>query len=172
MRELCRRLNIRSTRTVHDHLKALEAEGVLRRQPGARGLSLADKAEQGIPILGRVAAGAPVLAERNLDGHLDLGTYFGVGEDLFLLQVNGESMRDAGILPGDHVVVRADLPVGDGEVGVVLVEGEVTVKRLARRGQVLWLHPENRDFRPIAVDLRSQDARILGKVVGVVRRVE
>ncbi len=169
VRELCRSLGLSSTRTVHDHLHALEAEGHLVRKPGARGLLAPGAGE--IPVLGRVAAGAPLLAEQNLDGSLDLATYFGPADGLFLLQVNGESMRDAGILPEDHVVVKAGSPVADGEIAVVMVEGEVTVKRLARRGQVLWLHPANEDFRPVAVDLRSQRARILGKVVGVVRRV-
>ena len=170
IRELCRKLGLASTRTVHDHLKALEAQGKLVRRRGARGWR--PPGAEGLPVLGRVAAGAPLLAEQNLDGALDLGTYFGVSESLFLLQVNGESMRDAGILPGDHVVVDAKAEVGDSEVGVVLVEGEVTVKRLARRGRILWLHPANEAFRPIAVDLRAQKARVLGKVVGVVRRVD
>ena len=171
VRELGRRLGLKSTRTVHDHLHALEEAGLLVRQQGSRGLSLAPS-ERGIPVLGRVAAGTPVLAEQNLDGALDVGAYFGPAEGLFMLQVNGESMKDAGILPGDHVVVRANAAVDDGDIGVVLVDGEVTVKRLARRGQIVWLHPANEDFRPIAVDLRRQELKVLGKVVGVVRRVE
>ena len=166
-------MGLKSTRTVHDHLKALEEEGLLIRRPGARGLVPAKGASGvGLPVLGRVAAGAPLLAERNLDGELDVGSFFGPAEGLFVLKVQGDSMVDAGIHPGDYVVVRHEARVAEGEIGVAAVDGEVTVKRLARRGQVLWLHPANEAFRPIAVDLRAQRARILGKVVGVVRRVE
>ncbi len=170
VRELGARLGMRSTRTVHDHLKALEAAGLLARKPGARGLRLAS-GEEGIPVLGRVAAGAPLLAERNLDGALDLGSFFGPSEQLFLLKVQGESMTGAGILPGDYVVVQQQEGAENGEIAVVLVDGEVTVKRVARRGQVLWLHPANEAFRPLAVDLRVHQAGFLGKVVGVVRQV-
>lgn len=171
VRELGRKLGLSSTRTVHDHLKALEAAGLLERQPGARGLTLAGGVGEGIPILGRVAAGMPVLAEQNLDGALDLGSFFGPSEGLFLLQVRGDSMVDAGIHPDDYVVVRQQEHVEDEEIGVVEVDGEVTVKRVIWRGRILWLHPANENYRPIAKDLRIHEARILGKVVGVIRQV-
>ena len=175
VRELGRQVGLKSTRTVHDHLKALEAEGLLIRRPGARGLALASGSGMGmpgIPVLGRVAAGAPLMAERNLDGELDLGGFFGPMDGLFVLKVQGDSMLEAGIHPDDYVVVRAEAEVPEGGIGVAAVDGEVTVKRLARRGQVLWLHPANAAYRPIAVDLRTHEAKVLGKVVGVIRSVE
>ncbi len=174
MRELGKQVGLKSTRTVFDHLKALEAEGLLIRRPGARGIALASGTpgmRTGVPILGRVAAGAPLMAERNLDGELDLGGFFGPLDSLFVLKVQGDSMLEAGIHPGDYVVVRAEAEVAEGEIGVASVDGEVTVKRLARRGQVLWLHPANAAYRPIAVDLRTHEAKVIGKVVGVVRQV-
>ena len=171
VRELGGRLRLSSTRTVHDHLKALQAEGLLRRQPGARGLRLAE-GETGLPILGRVAAGKPLLAEENLEGNLDLGCFFGQAEGLFLLMVQGDSMVQAGILPGDYVVVRSQEEVPAGAIAVAEVEGEVTVKRAVKKGQVLWLHPANPAFEPVAIDLRKKEARILGRVVGVLRTVD
>ena len=178
VRELGIQVGLKSTRTVHDHLKALEAEGLLIRRPGARGLALppgtapgAPETRTGVPILGRVAAGAPLMAERNLDGELDLGSFFGAADGLFVLKVQGDSMLEAGIHPDDYVVVRAGGEVPEGAIGVAAVDGEVTVKRLARRGQVLWLHPANPAYRPIAVDLRTHEAQVIGRVVGVVRQV-
>lgn len=171
VREIGRRLGMRSTRTVHDHLKALEEAGALVKSRGARGLALPE-GTRGIPLLGRVAAGAALLAEQNLDGRLDIGSFFGPAEGLFLLKVNGDSMVDAGILPGDFVVVRGGEAPSEGGTAVVLVDGEATVKHLVRRGHVLWLHPANEKYRPMAVDLRAHDARVLGRVVGVVRQVD
>jgi repressor LexA len=188
IREIGERFRFRSTGTVRDYLRALEKKGYLRLQGGrARGIELAPGLrERRVPILGRVAAGVPILAEENLEGHLDLdrsmrpergGTYFA-------LRVQGDSMTGAGILDGDFVVVRSKETAEPGAIVVALVDGEVTVKRLgkqsrkSRKGKMqrtkgpredrsgLWLLPENPKYEPIRV---TEDTRILGEVATLVR---
>jgi len=172
---MCRAFGYRSTGTVRDHLRALEVKGHLKKQAGkARGLVPHDwpkmlRAEfPPMPILGRVAAGGPLLAEENLEGTLDLTEEF-AGQKVFALKVHGDSMIEAGICEGDLVVVRAQEHAEAEEIVVALVEGESTVKRLARRNGKLWLQPANRRYDPIAVE---GDTRVLGKVIGVIRHYE
>lgn len=175
VREICRAFGYRSTGTARDHLRALETKGHLKKlRCKSRGLVPSNwpkilRAEfPPMPILGRVPAGGPLLAEENLEGSLDLSEEF-AGQKVFALKVHGDSMIDAGICEGDLVVVRAQPHAEPGEIVVALVDGESTVKRLARRGGKLWLQPANRRYEPIAV---AGDTKVLGKVIGVIRSYE
>jgi len=168
IREIGQEFGFRSTGTVRDHLRALEAKGYLRTmRHKSRGL-LPREWLRGLPILGRVPAGGPLLTEENVEGTLDLADGFG-GDNVFALKVRGDSMHDAGICDGDLVVVRAQKHVETDEVVVALVDGESTVKRLTRSGERLWLEPANPQYEPIVVDAGTQ---VIGKVIGVVRSYE
>jgi repressor LexA len=175
VREICRAFGYRSTGTARDHLRALETKGHLKRLRGkSRGLVPHNwpkvlRAEfPPMPILGRVPAGGPLLAEENIEGTLDLSEEF-AGQKVFALKVHGDSMIEAGICEGDLVVVRAQNHAEAGEIIVAQVDGESTVKRLARRNGKLWLQPANRRHEPIAVE---GDTKVLGKVIGVIRSYE
>ena len=168
LREIGRAFGFRSTGTVRDHLRALERKGHLRALRGkARGLLPRDTF-QGVPILGRVPAGGPLLTEENFEGTLDLARDF-CGERVFALKVQGDSMIEAGILEGDLVVVRAQEQAEPGQIVVARLNGEATVKELVRRGPKLWLRPANPRYEPIAVE---GETRIVGQVIGVIRSYE
>jgi repressor LexA len=168
IREIGRSFGFRSTGTVRDHLRALERKGYLRTMRGkSRGL-LPQQWLRALPIIGRVPAGGPLLAEENVEGTLDLSREFG-GEKVFALKVHGDSMVEAGICEGDLVVVRAQDHAEAGEIVVALVDGEATVKRFARRAGKPWLQPANPRYEPIAV---GGDTKILGRVIGVIRSYE
>jgi repressor LexA len=169
LREIGARFRIRSTNGVRYHIDRLEREGALRRRPGrARGLTPARGA--GIPILGRIAAGDPVAADENRDGVFDLARLERARPD-FALRVSGESMRDAGILDGDLVLVRRDPSPRDGEIVVARIGEETTVKRFFREKRRVVLKPENPAFSPITVTETSPELQILGRVVGVIREI-
>lgn len=169
VREICRATGLKSTSSVHAHLKALENMGLISRDPGLnRAIHLAgEQATVQVPILGRVQAGNPVLAVEEIEGYLPYAPA-GRAEDeqFFALNVRGESMKDAGILDGDVVVVRKTPSAGDGEIVVALIGDEATVKRLFREQDRIRLQPENPAFQPIY----TREARILGKVVALYRR--
>lgn len=168
IREIAEAFRFRSTGTVRDHVRALTAKGHLRPVAGkARGL-LPVRFGRGLPVLGRVVAGTPLLAEENIEGTLDLSEEFS-GEKVFALKVRGDSMKDAGICEGDLVVVRAQAQVEPGQIVVAQVDGETTVKRLARRQGRLELQPANDRYEPIPV---TTNTRVLGKVIGVIRSYE
>jgi repressor LexA len=172
-REICRHFGFQSPHAATGYLRALERKGHLTRQAGqARNLRLRLKTG-GIPILGDVAAGRPILAIENAGETLDIPTVFGPGI-LFAVRVKGDSMRDAGILDGDTVVVRHQPTVPEGAIGVAILNGEATVKRIRRCRQGYRLDPENERFYPIlvsAADARRSEFRLAGPVVGVVRKV-
>jgi len=179
IREIGAAFGWRSTGTVRDHLRALVAKGALRWDHGrARGLvpraalnpeRETGNPEPGIPLLGRVAAGRPLLAEENLEGHLDISAAVATGRaGVFALRVQGDSMRDAGILDGDAVVVRKQEAARSGEIVVALVAGEATVKRLRREGRRAFLDPANPAYKPIPVE---GETRIVGRVIGVWRAI-
>ena len=168
IREIGQAFRFRSTGTVRDHLRALVAKGHLRMIPGkSRGL-LPNQLAAALPILGRVPAGRPVLAEENIESTLDLTGEFS-GANVFALKVRGDSMEEAGIHDGDLVVVRAQEPVEVGAIIVATVDGEATVKRLGRCGGKLELQPANRRYQPIPVDPTT---RVVGRVIGVIRSYE
>jgi repressor LexA len=178
VREIGARFNV-TPRAAFDHLAALERKGHLERRTagGRQSRSLVPKARGMrdrwilVPILGRVAAGRPLLAEENWDGTLPIapGTLSSRAEDVFALRVRGDSMIDAHILDGDLVVVRRQDSARSGEIVVALLEGEATVKRFVPDGEVIVLKPENPAMAPIVVSSAAADFRILGKVVGLVR---
>jgi repressor LexA len=174
VRDIGKAIGLTSSSTVHTHLANLEKIGILKRDPSKpRALEvLVDKAKKavgpsGLPVVGRVAAGAPVLAEENIEEYVEVPELAGgeVGE--YVLRVSGDSMRDAGILDGDHVVVRKQETARNGEIVVALVGEEATVKRYFKESDHVRLQPENDAHEPI----RTRDAQILGRVVGVCRRV-
>ena len=173
VREIGKAIGLQSPSTVHAHLAKLEALGIIRRDPTKpRAIEvLVDRAKRvvrsGLPLVGTVAAGQPVLAEENVEEYLDLPAAVGGESGDFVLAVSGESMRDAGILAGDFVVVRPAADAVDGEIVVALIEDEATVKRFYREADVIRLQPENPDYEPI----RTAEVELLGRVVGVFRRV-
>jgi repressor LexA len=172
-------------RAAFDHLRALERKGMLQRRPSAgrtsRALTLADaapRADRVVPILGRIAAGQPILAEENREGELPIAASAleGRGEDVFALRVRGESMIDAHICDGDLVLVRRQDSAQPNDIVVALVEsgggdGEATVKRFQRDGERVVLKPEHPTMAPIVVDPRERSVRILGKVIGLLRGI-
>ena len=175
VREIGKAVGLASSSTVHAHLANLQKSGLLRRNPAKpRAIELMiDKAkkaissEEGLPLVGQVAAGQPVLAEENIEEYLQVPSVAGGDEGEYVLRVAGESMRDAGILAGDYVVVRRQETAQDGDVVVALVGEDATVKRFFKERDHIRLQPENPEMEPI----RSADVRVLGKVVGVFRRI-
>jgi repressor LexA len=184
VRDIGKAVGLASSSTVHAHLANLEKIGLLRRDPSKpRAIELLDRAvggavgsamdsvrnvvRPGLPVVGAVAAGQPVLAEENIEEYVQLPPEIGGEEGEYVLRVRGESMKDAGILPGDYVVVRPQDTALDGEIVVALVGEEATVKRFFRENDHVRLQPENPAHEPI----RSSDVQLLGKVVGLYRSV-
>jgi repressor LexA len=175
VRDIGKAIGLTSSSTVHAHLANLEKLGLLRRDPTKpRALELLGQAAKkvvpgpsGLPVVGRVAAGAPVLAEENIEEYVDVPEIAGGDAGEYVLRVHGESMKNAGILEGDYVVVRPQDTASDGEIIVALVGEEATVKRFFRETDHIRLQPENETMEPI----RVREVQILGRVVGVCRRV-
>ena len=174
VRDIGKAIGLTSSSTVHAHLANLEKLGVLRRDPTKpRAIEvLVEKAKAavapaGLPIVGQVAAGQPVLAEENIEEYVPVPQIAGGDEGEFVLRVKGDSMVGAGIFEGDYVVVRPQETATDGEIVVALVEDEATVKRFFKEDDHVRLQPENDTLDPI----RSRDVQLLGRVVGVCRRV-
>lgn len=168
VREIGEAVGLKSPSTVHFHLKHLEEAGVIAKGAGkGRAITLTEPPVPAdrVPIVGNVAAGSPILAEECIEDYLTFDTG-GRGEEFFALRVRGESMLNAGILPGDLVVVRRQQVANNGEIVVAMIEDEATVKRLSRQSGRIWLLPENDAYSPID----GTYAQILGKVVAVVRR--
>lgn len=165
VREICAATGLRSTSTVHAHLKTLERLGYITREAGLnRSIHIeGSEAAQQVPILGKVTAGLPILAVEDIEGYLPFPQK--EGKELFALHVSGLSMRDAGILDGDYVVAEKTPWADDGEIVVAMIDEEATVKRLYREKDQIRLQPENPDFQPIY----SDHASILGKVIAVMR---
>ena len=171
--EIATALGFRSANAAEEHLRALARKGVIELVPGAsRGIRLKDVSREpaGLPLVGRVAAGQPILAEENIQGRYQVDPALFRPYPHYLLQVQGMSMRDAGILDGDLVAVHRTPDVRSRQIVVARLDDEVTVKRYRQEGKIVWLMPENADFEPIRVDLDSQAMVIEGVVVGVVRR--
>jgi len=169
--ELQEAFHFRSPNAAESHVRTLARKGYLVLQEGrARGIRLVSELieESGLPLIGRVPAGAPILAEGQQEGRLPIDPQLFPGAD-YLLRVQGMSMRDAGILDGDILAVQQCSEAHNGQVVVARVDGEVTVKRWRKDGHQVFLLPENPDFSPIEVDLRKQDLRLEGLVVGLLR---
>jgi repressor LexA len=177
VRDIGKAVGLASSSTVHAHLANLEKVGLLRRDPSKpRAIEMLDKAVEGVknvvrpnglPLVGQVAAGQPVLAEENIEEYIDVPGLAGGEDGEYLLRVRGDSMKDAGILEADHVVVRPQNTAKDGEIVVALVGEEATIKRFFKEADHVRLQPENPAMEPI----RSREVRVLGRVVGVMRKV-
>ena len=174
VRDIGKAIGLTSSSTVHAHLANLEKLGLIRRDPTKpRALELLGQAAKrivgpsGLPLLGRVAAGQPLLAEENIEEYVDVPEIAGGDKGEYVLRVQGDSMKNAGILEGDFVVVRPQDTASDGEIIVALVGEEATVKRFFKESDHIRLQPENETMEPI----RVRDVSILGRVVGVCRRV-
>ena len=167
VREICAATGLKSTSTVHAPLKALENLGYISRDAGLNRAIHIEGCEQTaqVPILGKVTAGLPILAVEEIQGYLPITASQQRGRELFALTVQGESMKNAGILDGDYVVVERTPTARDGDIVVALIEDEATVKRLYRETDCVRLQPENDAFEPIY----AKEVIILGKVVSVVR---
>jgi len=165
----------KSANAAEEHLKALAKKGYIHMLPGtSRGIQLAEEfvEQEGLPLIGRVAAGEPILALEHVEEHYKIdGDLFRPSAD-YLLRVNGESMKDIGILDGDLLAVHQTTDVQNGQVIVARVDEDVTVKRFKREGNIVYLHAENEAFSPIKVDLASQHFNIEGIAVGVIRSAD
>ena len=176
--EIARELGFKSANAAEEHLKALARKGVIDILPGtSRGIrlvaSIEDQLEeQGLPLIGQVAAGEPILAQEHIEGHYQVDPSLFKPSADFLLRVNGMSMKDIGILDGDLLAVHRTTDVHNGQVVVARVDEDVTVKRLEKKGRQVLLHAENEEFSPIKVDLASQPFNIEGIAVGVIRNAD
>src|SRR5580658_1544507 len=171
--EIAAELGFRSPNAAEEHLRTLARKGVIQLLPGAsRGIQLQDtlREQLGLPLVGSVAAGRPMLAEENIVEHLQIDPGVFQPRPHFLLKVVGMSMRDAGILDGDLVAVHRTSEVRQRQIVVARLENEVTVKRYRQEGSTVWLMPENAEFEPLRVDLKQEALLIEGVVVGVLRR--
>jgi repressor LexA len=174
VRDIGKAIGLTSSSTVHAHLANLEKLGLVRRDPTKpRALELLGEAARkitgpsGLPVVGRVAAGSPILAEENIEDYVEVPPIAGGDDGEYVLRVAGDSMVDVGILDGDYVIVHRQQTADNGEIVVALVGEEATVKRYFRESDHVRLQPENATMEPI----RTRDVAVLGKVVGVCRRV-
>lgn len=167
--EIAEAMGFRSANAAEDHLKALLNKGAIEMYAGSsRGIRVVGF-EEGLPVIGQVAAGNPILAEENIEEHykMDAEIFYPAAD--YLLRVKGMSMRDVGILNGDLLAVHRTQEATSGQIIVARVGNDVTVKRFRRRGNKVRLMPENEDFEPIEVDLRDEEFTIEGLAVGVIR---
>lgn len=177
VREICQAVGIKSTSTVHAYLEKLKEEGHLEKIPSSsRALKILNDVEDireritSVPILGKVAAGVPILAEENFEGSFPLpNELIGQGAETFILKVKGDSMIEAGILDGDFLIIRHQSTAVNNDIVVAMMEDEVTVKRFFKEKDYIRLQPENSALSPIIV--RNGHIEILGKVIGVIRKM-
>lgn len=173
--EIAQQLGFRSPNAAEEHLKALARKGVIEIVSGAsRGIRLLLEEEEdiGLPLIGRVAAGEPLLAQQHIEGHYQVDPSLFKPNADFLLRVSGMSMKDIGIMDGDLLAVHKTQNVRNGQVVVARIDDEVTVKRLKKQGNTVQLLPENSEFSPIVVNLREHNFTIEGLAVGVIRNGE
>ncbi|MGH8552033.1 MAG: transcriptional repressor LexA [Methylococcales bacterium] len=168
--EIAQYMDYRSDNAAYQHLISLERRGLIELKGHSRGIFLLEPS--GLPVLGRVAAGTPILAEENIEFYLGLDPGLFHPKADFLLRVEGMSMRDAGILNGDLLAVQKIPLAQNNQIVVARLDDEVTVKRFRRRQNIVTLFPENPDFEPIRVDLRRRDLAIEGVMAGLIRREE
>lgn len=166
--EIAQHFGFSSPNAAEQHLKGLAKKGVLDLVPGvSRGIQL--KGETGLPVVGRVAAGSPILAQEHIERHVQIDSALFTPRADYLLKVRGMSMKDIGILDGDLLAVHRSTEAQAGQVVVARIGDEVTVKRFTKRGHTVQLLPENPDFAPIEVDLTREELVIEGLAVGVIR---
>lgn len=173
--EIAQELGFKSPNAAEEHLKALSRKGAIEMTPGAsRGIRIPGfeptTEESGLPVIGRVAAGAPILAQQHVEESCQINPSFFRPKADYLLRVHGMSMKDIGIFDGDLLAVHTTREARNGQVVVARIDDEVTVKRFKREGDKVWLLAENPEFAPIEVDLEQQELVIEGLSVGVIRR--
>lgn len=173
VREICEAVSLKSTSTVHGHLKRLEKKGFIKRDPTKpRALEISELSMQkkemlDIPIIGKVTAGQPILATENIEDFFSLPmNYIKHDNELFMLKVTGESMIEAGINDGDFAIIEKTQAASNGDIVVALIENEATIKRLFRETDYIRLQPENKTMEPIIV----KNCTVLGKLVGIYRK--
>lgn len=167
VREIAQACGIKSPSCVHNHLVQLEKEGLIERREGkARSVGIPNVGVGVVPLLGRVAAGVPITAVELIEDYIPLSAQLVSQGETFALRVVGESMKNAGILPGDIVVCQQNSLVNNGDIVVAMLDGEATVKRFYKEHGHIVLQPENPEFQPIV----SRDVILLGKVIAVIRR--
>ena len=170
--EIAEAFGFRSPNAAEEHLRALERKGYIELLPGSsRGIRVlvSDDEPDGIPVVGRVAAGEPILAEEHIEDHYPVDPALFHPRAHYLLRVRGMSMKNIGIMDGDLLAVHRARTAENGQIVVARLDDEVTVKRFRRRGSIVYLLPENEDFEPIRVDLREQSLDIEGLGVGILR---
>ncbi|EGT3599929.1 transcriptional repressor LexA [Clostridium perfringens] len=172
VREICQAVSLKSTSTVHGHLKRLEKKGLIYRDPTKpRALEIVELSNEekeliDIPIVGKVTAGMPILATENIEDMFQIPiNYVKHNNDLFILKVTGDSMIEAGILDGDLAIIEQKNVATNGDIVVALIENEATIKRFFKENEFIRLQPENKNYEPIIVE----DCSILGKLVGIYR---
>ncbi len=175
--EIADNFGFKSKNSVETHLQALEKKGVIKRiEKKSRGIRLNDSVDERrehlIPLVGTVAAGSPILAEENISDYLDLYKIFYTNSEIFALNVKGDSMIKAGIMNGDMVVVQKQPFIENGEIGVAVIDGEATVKRIFLKKDGAVLKPENDDMEDIVVSADENNFLIAGKVIGVIRSMK
>ncbi|KPZ56475.1 LexA repressor [Pseudoalteromonas sp. P1-13-1a] len=174
--EIAQTLGFKSANAAEEHLKALAKKGVIKMKPGAsRGIQLVEEEapeQLGLPLIGRVAAGSPILAQEHVESHCKIDPLMFKPAADFLLRVNGMSMKDIGIMDGDLLAVHRTQTAENGQVVVARVDEDVTVKRLEKAGRKVLLHAENEEFTPIEVDLENESFNIEGLAVGVIRNAD
>lgn len=169
LREISAHFHFSGTRAAEKHLLALEKKGLIRKGKGARAIEILGQTSGiSLPILGRVAAGLPILAEENITGHLTLDTRLVKKPGSYLLEVKGNSMQGIGIMDGDYILVTPQPDAASGDIVIAMVDGEVTVKQLIKKKDFYILQPQNPAFRPIVVT-KERDFQILGVSGGVIR---
>lgn len=177
VREICKGVELKSTSTVHAHLEKLESKGYIRKDPTKpRAIEILDKNDDflltkkrtvDIPIVGKVTAGAPILAVENIEDTYPVPLELVEGNEVFMLKINGESMIDAGILDGDLVLIKEQSTAINGDIVVALLDDEATIKRFFKEENAIRLQPENQFMDPIY----SKNVQILGKAIGLFRNI-
>lgn len=172
--EIADNFGFKSKNSVETHLRALEKKGVIKRiARKARGITLPGRPDKKhlIPLVGTIAAGMPVLAEENIEDHIDLYKFFYSDAEIFALRVKGDSMKKTGIMDGDIVVIKKQPVIENGQIGAFIINDEATVKRIFFKSDRIILKPENDEMKEIMVDPKKNNFYIAGKVIGVIRRM-
>ncbi len=168
--EIAKQLGFRSPNAAEEHLKALARKGAIEMVPGAsRGIRIIEN-DEGLPLIGRVAAGEPILAQEHIEKYLDLPRELFSPSADYLLEVHGDSMKEVGIMDGDLIAVHKTTEARNGQIIVARVGEEVTVKRLQQDKNIVKLMPENKDFEPIVINLQEEQLEVEGLYVGVIRQ--
>jgi repressor LexA len=170
--DIAKDLGFRSANAAEEHLKALAKKGAIEIIPGtSRGIRIPNYEQNlGLPVIGQVAAGSPILAQEHVEDHCTISSDFFEPKADYLLRVKGESMKNVGIMDGDLLAVHQCKSARDGQIVVARIEDEVTVKRFKKEGNIVYLIAENEEFEPIVIDLKEQELAIEGLSVGVIRR--